>query len=211
MSTENKIELLFEHLIGGATGMELERETFTHDLTSQPLLYDVLRLVRALPYALETHPVPAELKARILAAIKEEQAVQQHMLAPKALAHSPPHATAPLHAHPAASLHIQRAEEGEWIDLGLKGVTFKHLFVDHETGYATTLVRMAPDSWYPTHRHAGYEECYMLQGEVSCGEVQLFAGDYQRMTGGTLHQPLHTKTGCMFLVVASEHNEVVLT
>ncbi len=205
MSTENTFEILFECLLGISSGAPHEREALLQNLDVQPLLQDLRRMVNGLPHTLDLQPAPAEVKARIFAAIKnEETATRGH--APEMI---PTSTHAPAHASPAGSLYIQRRHEGAWLNPGIPGVAFKNLFIDHNTGYTTRLVRMEPNSWFPMHRHAGYEECLMLEGEVSCGEILLFAGDYQRMTGDTVHEPLHTKTGCTFLVMASEHNELI--
>ncbi len=203
MADENTRDFLFECLTGVRESIEQEQHGLDANGSMMPFsLPEVCRLMRVFPYALELQPTPPELKAQVLAAI----AADQDVYGKEFLSH-PPLAS---HAEAKALLYVQRSNEGSWIDSGVNGVTLKKLFVDHDTGYATMLVRMAPDSWFPMHHHAGYEECFMLQGNVSSGEIELSAGDYQRMSGGTMHQALHSKEGCLFLVVASEHNELVL-
>ena len=198
MSTEILFTALLENLLGLAGDAPIAGETSRQNAEAQAL---ACRIVTALPYAYDLQPAPPELKARILAAVaEEEQCAHEH--APQ---HTPHAAT----RHESSTLFIQRAHEGAWFEPGIPGVAFKKLYSDRATGYATMLVCMQPGTSYPVHRHAGYEECYMLEGEVSSGDLQLFAGDYQRMAGDTFHHALHTKTGCTFLVVASEHNEII--
>ncbi len=210
MTTETSIDLLFEYMTGAGVRAESERnELALYGLKNQPLFQEACRLMRALPYALEQQIPPIELKARILTAMAREQIKAPEKRAPEVLPYPPPHAT---HAHqPPPPLIIRRAEEGQWAETGFEGVAYKKLFSDHETGYSTMLLRMAPGARFPSHRHAGYEECYVLQGDAGSGEVELFAGDYQRMIGGTTHQTLHTKHGCLLLLVASENNELILS
>ncbi|MEK7727034.1 MAG: cupin domain-containing protein [candidate division KSB1 bacterium] len=194
---EAKAEVLFEYLTGTTTGSSQELEALACDVNTQALLQEVCRIVRAMPYAGELQAAPPDVKSCILAAITDES----HRTEVEK--------TLPQAAPPAAALYILRAEEGDWIDPGLKGVSYKNLFVDHATGYATLLVRMQPDSWFPSHRHGGYEECYVISGDVCSGELELQTGDYQRMTGGSLHQALYTKNGCLFLIVGSEETEIL--
>lgn len=194
MSTENSFAASFENLIGLAGDAPTVREA---SLQNPEALALACRIITALPYAYDLQPAPPELKARILAAVVEEER-RAHEHTPQAPA-----------MHESGTLFIQRAHEGEWVEPGIPGVSFKKLYSDRATGYATMLVRMQPGASYPVHRHAGHEECYMLEGEVSSGDLQLFAGDYQRMAGNTLHLALHTKAGCTFLLVAAEDNEII--
>lgn len=185
------IETAIEFFLDSTTG-----ETPLQDGRSHASFQEVCRLMRALPYALEEQSAPSELKARLCAALANEQDAARHV--PEVLP-------------PPPARFMQRMHEGVWIETGFNGVAYKNLFHDHVTGYNTMLLRMAPDARFPSHRHGGYEECYVLQGDVSSGAVELFAGDYQRMPGGTMHQALHTKHGCLLLLVASEHNELTLS
>jgi len=203
MANENTRDFFFECLTGVRESIEQEQHELEAESGMIPFsLPEVCRLMRVFPYALELQPTPPELKTQILAAIAAEQRV--HAKEPLS------HTVLASHGEAKALLHIQRSNEGSWIDSGVNGVTFKKLFVDQETGYVTMLVRMEPDSWFPMHHHSGYEECFMLQGDLSAGEIELSTGDYQRMAGGSLHQTMHTKAGCLFLAIASEHNELVL-
>lgn len=200
MEFESTIELVFEYLTSGVRGALSSQASRLQELHEQPSLVEALRLVNALPYALELREAPTDLKARILATIASEKmrtVPHQHEHAPHAPVFSP------------GELIIQRKNEGVWVNPGVPGLSFKTLYTDHVTGYLTMLVRMEPGATYPGHHHAGYEECFMLEGEVRSGELQLFAGDYQRLSGGTVHQALYSEAGCMFLVVASEHNELI--
>ncbi len=199
MVPESTIELLFEYLTSGG-GEALSSRTLLQEFHEQPWLNDTLRLCNALPHALDLREAPADLRTRVLATIASEEirAAPQEQQHQDHAAHFAP-----------GELIIQRKHEGAWVNPGVPGVFFKTLFADRATGYVTMLVRMEPGATYPRHHHAGYEECFMLEGEVRSGELQLFAGDYQRISSDTVHQELYTQAGCMFLAVASEHDELI--
>jgi len=106
-------------------------------------------------------------------------------------------------------LFVLKADVGELEPTGVAGVTAKALFVDPATDRITMLVRLEPGATYPAHRHAGAEESYVLEGDVSDGVVSLHAGDYLRKDGGTLHEAQSSDTGCFMLIVSSLHDELV--
>lgn len=47
----------------------------------------------------------------------------------------------------------------------------------------------------PEHWHRGYEECVVLEGEFTMGDITLRAGDYHAAAAGTLHPPTSTRIG----------------
>jgi len=98
-----------------------------------------------------------------------------------------------------------------WEPTGVAGVTAKRLFVDPANDRVTLLVRMAPGISYPSHRHGGPEECYLLEGDLDDGEVSMRAGDYLRREGGSIHGMHSTKEGCLMLIVSSLHDELLET
>ena len=68
-----------------------------------------------------------------------------------------------------------------------------------EVARATSLVRFAPDSSFPTHIHGGGEEYLVLDGTFSDETGDFSAGTYVRNPIGTAHAP-HTKDGCTIFV-----------
>jgi anti-sigma factor ChrR (cupin superfamily) len=103
---------------------------------------------------------------------------------------------------------ILRSYEGTWAETGVQGVTFRQLFFDSESRRVTMLVRMAPGSVYPPHRHRSSEECLVLQGDLWVGNTMLRAGDHQRSEAGTLHGEQSSRGGCLLLVTASPDDEM---
>jgi quercetin dioxygenase-like cupin family protein len=129
--------------------------------------------------------------------------------APEAPAHVPPQ----LWKHwpgSARSSPVVPAREGPFEPTDIAGISVRRLFVDEAAERVTMLVRMQAGSAYPAHRHAGVEECYVLEGDLSIGdETEMEAGDYQRMDTGSLHPIQSTRRGCLLLVTSSRHDELV--
>lgn len=92
----------------------------------------------------------------------------------------------------------------------IAGVRVRRLHVDERGERVTMLVRMDAGTAYPAHRHAGVEECYVLEGDLSIGTAtEMHAGDYQRMDTGSTHPVQSTRGGCLLLVTSSQHDELV--
>jgi len=169
------------------------------------------RTMRALSWSLlpaETVNPPASLKQRVLNSIK-------HIENPSAGGNVGPQIwktwpdTKPA-AHPLqAGLVMVRAQEGGWEDVGINGIKTKRLLVDESRDSVTMLVRMPAGASYPRHRHAGPEQCYVLEGDLHVGGLILRAGDYQCATAESLHEVQHTEGGCLLFIVSSLHDEIV--
>ena len=105
---------------------------------------------------------------------------------------------------------VLTAQEGDFEATDIAGIAVRRLFVDEEGDRVTMLVRMAPGTAYPAHRHGGIEECYVLAGDLAVGEgTTLRSGDYQRMDTGSLHPVQSTRDGCLLLIASSRHDELV--
>ena len=68
-----------------------------------------------------------------------------------------------------------------------------------EVGRATSVVRYAPGSHFPTHRHGGGEEILVLEGMFSDERGDHGTGTYLRNPVGTSHAPF-SREGCVLLV-----------
>jgi putative transcriptional regulator len=110
---------------------------------------------------------------------------------------------------PGGELIIQRATEGRWEPTAVPGVELRVLFADAANDRFTALVRMAPSTSYPNHRHSGPEECLVLEGDLSVGEHVLHAGDYQYAPVGSCHGVQSTQQGCLLLITSSLSDEFV--
>jgi quercetin dioxygenase-like cupin family protein len=85
-------------------------------------------------------------------------------------------------------------EQGQWRPFGC-GVEIKVLH--KREGIMSYLLRMAPGSELPNHRHPHDEECVVLEGSVQMGEVTMGPGGYLMERSGTLHPPLRTVDGAV--------------
>ncbi len=98
---------------------------------------------------------------------------------------------------------------GEFEPTAIAGIQVRQLFVDAPNDRATMLVRMAPGTSYPAHRHGGEEECFVLQGDLSFSGQRMRAGDYQRAETGSVHDVQTTEQGCLLLIVSSLRDEML--
>ncbi len=104
--------------------------------------------------------------------------------------------TAPM---PAAS--PQRPEPA-WAD-AKPGLSYKILAADTENRRVSLLVRLAPGTDYPPHRHGGVEELHLLDGELWVDEKRLLPGDYIRAEAGTSDYRVWSETGCTCVLLTS--------
>ncbi|MEZ5508171.1 MAG: cupin domain-containing protein [Gammaproteobacteria bacterium] len=68
-----------------------------------------------------------------------------------------------------------------------------------EKARATSIVRYAPGSYFPAHKHPGGEEILVLSGTFSDNEGDYPAGWYLRNPPGSSHQP-YSEPGAIILV-----------
>jgi anti-sigma factor ChrR (cupin superfamily) len=89
------------------------------------------------------------------------------------------------------------------------GIECKLLATDTETGRVSMLVRLAPGTEYPPHRHAGVEELHLLHGELMIGDRRLYPGDYNRAEAGTVDRRVWSDTGCTCVLLTSVHDVIL--
>ncbi len=94
------------------------------------------------------------------------------------------------------------AGDDEWQETGVEGARSRLLSEDTATGRRTLLMRMDPGVTFPTHRHGGYEECFVVEGDLLVGDTVMRAGDYQRAEPDTLHDAHSTEGGCLLLIMS---------
>lgn len=68
-----------------------------------------------------------------------------------------------------------------------------------EQARATSIVRYAPDSFFPHHQHPGGEEVLVLSGTFSTGDEHYPAGWYLRNPPGSSHQPYSREGAILFV------------
>ena len=107
------------------------------------------------------------------------------------------------------ALHVVRAGESGWQAIGIEGIQVKKLFSDPERDSVTMLIRMAPGTAYPPHRHGGPEQCLVLEGDLQVGNLVLQAGDYQCAAADSVHEVSRTSGGCLLLIVSSQQDRLL--
>jgi anti-sigma factor ChrR (cupin superfamily) len=107
-----------------------------------------------------------------------------------------------------ASPALQRWTEPEWKDVA-PGISCKLLATDVENDRVSMLVRLAPGTDYPPHRHAGVEELHLLHGELMIGDRKLHPGDYNRAEPDTVDHRVWSETGCTCVLLTSYRDAIL--
>jgi len=92
------------------------------------------------------------------------------------------------------------ATAAEWRELPEKGVFWKKLRFEKETGRSTVLVKFEPGAVYHPHSHPEGEEYYVLEGSLEDGGKSWGAGSYVCHPPGSRHRP-SSREGCTLLIV----------
>ena len=101
-----------------------------------------------------------------------------------------------------------RSDEGEWKKAS-EGMFIKQLFVDETRGTVTSLYKLLPGTYIPTHRHLGAEECYIIDGDFHTNEGILGPGDYTCAMKDSVHPKLYSQNGALLLIISHEGSEVL--
>ena len=107
-----------------------------------------------------------------------------------------------------SGLFIGRTESMNWRPGSIPGCWSKLLFVKEQLHVATSLVRMDAGTHFPAHRHQGPEEVFLLDGDLVVEGKKMKPGDYCRAETGTIHSESYTESGCLFLLIASQLDEI---
>ena len=96
----------------------------------------------------------------------------------------------------------------EWEEAA-PGISVKLLATDTEKNRVSMLVRLAPGTDYPPHRHAGVEELHLLHGELMIDDKKLYPGDYIRAEAGSVDHRVWSETGCTCVLLASTEDVIL--
>lgn len=99
----------------------------------------------------------------------------------------------------APPFHTVRLDDGEWAPIR-PGLERKLLYRDPTTGSGSYLFRMEPGASIEGHHHERAEECLILEGDLTIGDLHLHAGDYHVAEGGTIHPDLKSRGGAVMFV-----------
>ena len=93
------------------------------------------------------------------------------------------------------------ADEGEWIE-AMPGGKFKVLHDDGNgfKGLMSYLVRLDAGVELDGHNHPFDEECLMLEGDLTMGDITLNKGDFHYAPAGIPHGRLSTQKGCLAFI-----------
>ena len=81
------------------------------------------------------------------------------------------------------------------------GLKWMSLSKDEKIEHEVFIVQFEPGSCSSLHKHKGYEEFYVIDGELIDDDGKVFKkGDYIKFEKGTRHSS-HSKTGCTLLVI----------
>lgn len=110
---------------------------------------------------------------------------------------------------PNGDRHLVRASGDNWESTDIDGIEVRCLAVDESADRVTMMIRMAPGTRYPKHRHGGVEECYVLSGDLRQAAQVMRAGDYEWCDNESVHGEQWTEEGCTLLVHSSQHDELL--
>lgn len=183
-----KTDTLSEHAalyaLGSLSAEEaraFEAEIESADATTEAALQDFRAVVADLAFAAAPQTPPASLRDRVLERVGAEgPAVFER-----------------------DGLYFAHGDRLDWHAGRCPGIEAKLLAADEARGRRTVLIRMAPGTVYPAHRHLDLEEIYLLEGDYMIEGVLMHAGDYCRAEVGTVHEDSRTLSGCTFIVTTS--------
>lgn len=99
-----------------------------------------------------------------------------------------------------------RVGEGTWVEIA-PGVQRKSLYADRGAGWESFMLKVAPGATIPGHGHRMIEECLVIEGDFSMGDLDFSAGDLLIAPPGLRHPPAFSATGGM-LYVRGEYGEL---
>ena len=90
----------------------------------------------------------------------------------------------------------------DWSPTGWTGVTMKLLQREGANGGMTGMLRMAPGSTIPAHRHTKADQSvFVVEGDLVEDGVTYGPGTFLVAKAGTPHGPHGTKNGCVLLSI----------
>ena len=90
-----------------------------------------------------------------------------------------------------------------WVDTGLPGIRARVLAVDQARSLVTLVIRAEPGAVYPSHKHHGPEECFVISGSVVIDGRVLRAGDFHHADEDSDHGEITTTEGADVLLVGA--------
>ena len=114
----------------------------------------------------------------------------------------PPHIRERVLAQTSQPRQYTVVSDSAWADSGVPGIDAKVLAVDRERGLVTMLLRGKVGAVYPSHSHTAPEECYVVRGSISVGDLVLRAGDFHHADPDSDHDEIVVLESAEVLLVA---------
>ena len=90
-----------------------------------------------------------------------------------------------------------------------KGMDWHKITYDKKSGQGSYILKLKPNTQTPYHKHANYEEFYILDGElIDEDNTKLNKGDFISLKPGSRHSS-YTKKGCTLLVFMRKKNKLL--
>ena len=91
----------------------------------------------------------------------------------------------------------------------IKGMSWHKISYEKEKGQGSYILKMDPGAKSILHEHIGYEEFYMLDGELIDVDGKVFKkGDFISFEPGSKHSS-STEKGCLILVFMRSRNKKI--
>lgn len=98
-----------------------------------------------------------------------------------------------------------RPQDMEWQQSQFEGVQIKVLYENKAAGELTCLLKWAPGTTLPFHKHPEIEQSWVLEGSFSDHDGICRAGEYVYRTPGSMHET-HSAEGCIILAIYRKPN-----
>jgi quercetin dioxygenase-like cupin family protein len=152
-----------------------------------------------------------ELQARLEALTPEQRSEVARLYdAATGVALSVPLLEPPVHARErllaaarTPSTYTVWAADAAWIDTGLPGIRARVIAVDKARSLVTLVLRAKPGAVYPSHKHSGPEECFVISGSVMIDGRVLRAGDFHHADEDSDHGEISTTEGAEVLIIGA--------
>lgn len=102
------------------------------------------------------------------------------------------------------SVYVRPQDMG-WRPSQFEGIEIKVLYENKTAGELTCLLRWAPGTTLPFHKHPEIEQSYVLEGSFSDHDGICRAGEFVWRKPGSLHET-HSAEGCTILAVYRKPN-----
>tara|TARA_B100000965_G_C19505132_1_gene719265 strand:+ start:647 stop:991 length:345 start_codon:yes stop_codon:yes gene_type:complete len=91
----------------------------------------------------------------------------------------------------------------------IPGMSWHKISYDDKTSHGTYISKLEPGTKTIPHKHKGYEEFYVLEGELIDSDGTIFkAGDFITFSPDSEHGS-HTNTGCILINFMRGTNELL--